>query len=184
MRIVTKIEKLRSASEEVNPGEIGRLNVQLVDPMKKILKKVGGLGLAAIQIGYARQLFIMTNNEGEVFPVYNPKIVDQYDKVRVDREACLSIPKKTFNTMRCKYVEVEWIDEHKKSRKTLFQGSEAVVFQHECDHLMGVLVSDRQLKPTTRKGPKIGRNSLCYCGSGKKYKKCCLNKDEAHQYDI
>ena len=52
---------------------------------------------------------------------------------------------------------------------------EAICIQHEIDHLMGNTIHDRENKPkpiVTKKS--IGRNEPCYCGSGKKYKRCCL----------
>jgi len=51
---------------------------------------------------------------------------------------------------------------------------ETVCIQHEIDHLNGVTIMDRQVINTITAENKIGRNDPCYCGSGKKYKKCCL----------
>ena len=42
------------------------------------------------------------------------------------------------------------------------------------DHLNGVTIMDRQMVTTITKEKTIGRNDPCFCGSGKKYKKCCL----------
>ena len=44
---------------------------------------------------------------------------------------------------------------------------DAIVLQHEIDHLDGILISDREYHAV-----KVGRNDLCPCGSGKKYKAC------------
>jgi len=51
-------------------------------------------------------------------------------------------------------------------------GLEAVMVQHEIDHMNGMLCFDRGHKNKD----KVGRNSLCPCGSGEKYKKCCIDK--------
>ncbi|MCG6939530.1 MAG: SEC-C domain-containing protein [Gammaproteobacteria bacterium] len=48
----------------------------------------------------------------------------------------------------------------------------------ELDHLLGNSLNFQYHEPYQRETPKIGRNDPCYCGSGKKYKKCCLNKDQ------
>ena len=53
---------------------------------------------------------------------------------------------------------------------------EAVCVQHEIDHLNGVVCMDRKIDTTYRAEKKPGRNEPCYCGSGKKYKKCCIGK--------
>ena len=53
---------------------------------------------------------------------------------------------------------------------------ESVCVQHEIDHLNGMRILDRAMELTIRRDkPKIGRNEPCPCGSGKKYKKCCIN---------
>jgi len=54
---------------------------------------------------------------------------------------------------------------------------EAICVQHEIDHLNGITIHDREnkSKPIISE-KKIGRNDPCPCGSGKKYKKCCLKK--------
>ena len=50
------------------------------------------------------------------------------------------------------------------------KGFDSIAVQHEVDHLNGILIEDRRhIVPQ-----KVGRNELCPCGSGKKYKKCCL----------
>jgi len=53
---------------------------------------------------------------------------------------------------------------------------ESVCVQHEIDHLNGVVCMDRKIDTTYRAEKKPGRNEPCYCGSGKKYKKCCIGK--------
>jgi uncharacterized protein YchJ len=53
---------------------------------------------------------------------------------------------------------------------------ESVCVQHEIDQLNGMRILDRAQQLTIRREtPKIGRNEPCHCGSGKKYKKCCIN---------
>ena len=51
---------------------------------------------------------------------------------------------------------------------------ECICVQHEIDHLNGVVCMDRKVNTTIVKDAKVGRNEPCPCGSGKKYKKCCL----------
>ena len=176
--IVTDIEKLREKSSEINLGQINHLNSSLVLEMKELLERSNGVGLSAIQVGVAQRLFIMKTNRGEVLTIFNPKIIDKYDEITVPGEGCLSLPGKRVNTRRYKYIEAEW-NENRKIRHGVFLDMEAVIFQHEHNHLSGILMTDRQVQ-----GQKVGRNAPCPCGSGKKYKKCCLGKDETESFSI
>ena len=177
-QIVTDIEKLREKSSEVNLGQINRLNYSLVLEMKELLEKSRGVGLSAIQVGVAQRFFIMKTNRDEILTIFNPKIIDKYDEITVPGEGCLSLPGKRVNTRRYKYIEAEW-NENRQTRRGVFRDMEAVIFQHEYDHLDGILMTDRQAQ-----GQKVGRNSPCPCGSGKKYKKCCLDKETAESFGI
>ena len=51
---------------------------------------------------------------------------------------------------------------------------ESICVQHEIDHLNGLTIMDRENKPQPIMSEKVGRNEPCPCGSGKKYKKCCM----------
>ena len=51
---------------------------------------------------------------------------------------------------------------------------ESICVQHEIDHLNGITIHDRKRETTVKVEKKVGRNDPCSCGSGKKYKKCCL----------
>lgn len=168
--IIICISCLRKKSEEINIGSINRLNVTLVEEMKRVLEtEKNGVGLSAIQLGYPKRIFIMKTNRGKLLVVYNPKILDKYDPIIFYNEGCLSLPDVSVNTERYQYVEAEYYGEDKQKHKVLFEKNEAVIFQHEYDHGEGILIIDR-------KYCKIGRNELCpYClkeGIMIKYKKC------------
>ena len=68
--------------------------------------------------------------------------------------------------------KVKFRDENFEERTVMAENIEAIVFQHEIDHLNGVLYKDRVQKPY-RAEPVQGRNEPCACNSGKKFKKCC-----------
>jgi peptide deformylase len=186
MKIITDIDILRQKSKDVGVGSIPRLNITLVRNLKNTLKRYGGLGLGAIQIGTPLRAFIITNNAGKIITCYNPVIREVYDEIIFPDEGCLSLPNIRVNTKRYKYCEVEYYDEHKQFKRMVMQDLEAVEFLHEVDHLEGMLIIDRQVKskPIVRVTSKIGRNDKCPCGSGKKYKKCCLLKQEAEHFNI
>ena len=137
--------------------------------------ETGAYAVAAPQIGILSQAFVAKlpgKDELEFF--CNPVITDQYDEFVFPNEGCLSFPGKTKNTKRFKYVVMEYLDENFEQKKVIGSDIEAIIFQHEVDHLNGILYFDMKIDTTVRNETKIGRNEPCPCGSGKKYKKCCL----------
>ena len=179
-------KKLREVS--VEEGNI------IATELFQILNKRGdGIGLAANQVGIDAQVAVV--NVIEPLVLINPKIKEQWDEVDY-YEGCLSYPKRGLHTKRYKNIiikteqeESEWyfsgVETGKEVKGTWEEDGkkqdqeqrllEAICVQHEIDHLMGNTIHDRENKPkpiVTKKS--IGRNEPCYCGSGKKYKRCCL----------
>ena len=162
----------------------------------QILNQRGdGIGLAANQVGIDAQVAVV--NVIEPLVLINPKII--HKEFPIDYfEGCLSYPKKGNPTTRYRDVIIQtaqsesgwyfsgvestqeakgsWEQDNKKEdqEKRLL---EAICVQHEIDHLNGITIHDREnkSKPIISE-KKIGRNDPCPCGSGKKYKKCCLKK--------
>jgi len=140
-----------------------------------------GVGLSAIQIGepicasilvYPKDL-VQEGAEGvEVKHLLNPRIVKKDNYFKFHGERCLSFPDNEANTWRYKEIEIE--DEI--NGKLKYKGLMAVAVQHELDHFAGKIVPDMKIKPITNEAKKVGRNDPCSCGSGKKFKKCCINK--------
>ena len=144
----------------------------------QILNKRGdGIGLAANQVGIDAAVAVV--NVKEPIVLINPKIVSKEEEIRY-YEGCLSYPKKGCHTKRYKIVEVK-VDNY-ESNLTFGAGDtevdllESVCVQHEIDHLNGMRILDRVVDTTYRAEKKPGRNEPCHCGSGKKYKKCCIGK--------
>lgn len=188
IHVVKDIQKLRQKSLETDLKEIKILGVY--DKLKHVLQREKGLGLSAVQIGIPIRMFIMKLNNGNLLTVINPEITNQYEKKTFIKEGCLSFPNKRVNTLRYNYTHAEYTDLDGIRKKAILTGLESVIFQHECDHLNGVLFFDRRglvssttaVNTSSRK--KIGRNTPCPCGSGKKYKRCCLKRDEDKVYDV
>jgi len=151
---------------------------EIATKLFQILNKRGdGIGLAANQVGIDAAVAVV--NVKEPIVLINPKIVRKEEEVRY-YEGCLSFPKKGCHTKRYKTIEVK-VD-NIESNMTFGAGDtdtdllESVCVQHEIDHLNGMRILDRAQQLTIRREkPKIGRNEPCHCGSGKKYKKCCIN---------
>jgi len=140
-------------------------------------KRKDGIGLAANQVGIDASVAVL--NVREPIVLINPKIVRKEEETRY-YEGCLSFPKKGCHTKRYKVIEVK--TDNNEGNMTFGAGDteldllESVCVQHEIDHLNGMRILDRAQQLTIRREkPKIGRNELCHCGSGKKYKKCCIS---------
>jgi peptide deformylase len=119
---------------------------KLVDDMIETAISVDAMGLAAPQIGISKKLFIVrkdkTTKEFEVF--VNPVIVIQKDKVTHHGEGCLSVPGQSFGVKRCKSVTLDAYDRNGKPRLAKSRTKiQAFAFQHEMDHLNGILVYEK-----------------------------------------
>ena len=157
-------------------------------------KRKDGIGLAANQVGIDAQVAVV--NVREPLILINPKYVSKGDEIPY-YEGCLSFKGKGVNTKRFRDViikteqsESHWYfsgvehiiegkgswEEQVESKKqdTELRLLESICVQHEIDHLNGVTINDRKFITTIVNNNKVGRNDPCHCGSGKKYKKCCL----------
>lgn len=111
-----------------------------VDPMTKLLKEAGGLGLAANQVGLDIPLFILKLGK-EYQPCYRPRILKDSGKYYDAVEACLSFPGAALMVPRHTWVEVDFIAKPNNQRLSMtLHGIEARAFQHEFDHLNGITI--------------------------------------------
>ena len=112
---------------------------QLLDDMTETLRKSGGVGLAAPQVGILRRAFIMILEEdGEVIEAVNPEIVKTSGKVR-DIEGCLSVPQRWGYVTRPKAVTLRAFDRHGEQYELKLKDLGARCACHETDHLDGHL---------------------------------------------
>jgi peptide deformylase len=111
-----------------------------------------GVGLAAPQIGFPYRVILVEAGRNPKRPgqgrfvLFNPVLVESVGR-QFGREGCLSIPEYTGNVPRAAEVLVEGRDEEGKPVRVRATGYEAVVFQHELDHLDGILFLDRITNP-------------------------------------
>jgi len=130
--------------EAVTP-QIRNVIADMVDTMYDEV----GLGLAAPQIGVSLRLMVVAGDEGrEARALINPVITEQGGDVTAE-EGCLSIPGIFAPVKRAEWVRLEAQDPEGKPVAITARGLRARVFQHEMDHLDGVLFIDR-LDPVTR----------------------------------
>lgn len=113
-----------------------------------------GVGIAAPQVGINRRIVAVQrfDKEGEPFEVYpNIRIVWASDSVALGPEGCLSVPDRRGEVKRSQEIVIEYADMKAASsaKETIpivrdtISGFTAVIFQHEVDHLEGVLYIDR-----------------------------------------
>lgn len=124
----------------------------LIEDMFETLYAAPGLGLAAPQVGASIQLFVydmgIREGEHERKIIINPTIVEQEGEV-MEEEGCLSIPDYREVVRRAARVLLKGFDQHGQEIALEAKGLEARLFQHELDHLNGVLMFDR-LSPLKR----------------------------------
>jgi peptide deformylase len=137
---------LKQRAREVD--DIDDALVRLVDAMYTTMYDASGVGLAAPQVGVQRRIFTYDVGEGPEVLV-NPEIVDSSGEWTFE-EGCLSIPGLSFEIVRPQYVSLRGIDLDGNEKMIEADEYLARVFQHELDHLDGILMLDR-VEPDVRK---------------------------------
>ncbi|MFP4377703.1 MAG: peptide deformylase [Spirochaetales bacterium] len=136
---------LRENSEKVADidGEINELALAMVEKMHE----ARGIGLAGVQIGQLKRLFV-THVEGDKPRVFiNPSIIETSMETSDYEEGCLSIPAVYADVTRPAAVKVQAWNERGRPFNLDAEGLLARVIQHELDHLNGVLFLDYLKEP-------------------------------------
>jgi|SRR5687767_1186205 len=128
----------------------------LIDDMIETMREAPGVGLAAPQVNVSERLIVVEyaeeeDEEGEdqpekpkkLFAVINPEIVKSSAEMIMGVEGCLSIPNLVGEVERHAAVQVKGLNRHGKPMKIKVDGWLARIFQHEIDHLNGILFPDR-----------------------------------------
>jgi peptide deformylase len=140
---------LRTKSEDVVPDSIDAVLLNLI---KRLYTTVNdsltrGVGIAAPQVGILKNIIWVQRYDkpGNPFEVYfNPKII-QYTKKKLSWvEGCLSVPgKKDTTTTRSFAILLDYLKPDKSRKTEMIEGFTAIIFQHEIDHLNGIIYLDR-----------------------------------------
>lgn len=139
------ILKKKSKEIEVIDDKIKQLGQDMLDTMYKN----DGIGLAACQVGMLKRMIVYdiryieedAKKEGHI--LINPKITSRSKAMIEVEEGCLSFPDLYKNVVRHEKVTVEYTDIDGKKKKINAKDIEAVVLQHEIDHLDGIVFLDR-----------------------------------------
>jgi len=135
---------LQARSAEIK--NIDERVVGLADNMADTMYAAPGVGLAAPQIGVAERLIVVDvrppEGEKELITLINPVIIEAEGRV-LEEEGCLSVPGIREKVARAERVLVRGLDLKERQREIEAEGLLAVAFQHEIDHLDGILFIDR-----------------------------------------
>lgn len=125
----------------------GSLAEEVIKDLGETMLAREGLGLAAPQIGHALAIAVIgipnaDNKVTEYFPIINPRII-RFSGRELDYEECLSLPGVSLMVPRWTTITVKFQDINGRVQREKLIGFEARVWQHEIDHLNGILITDR-----------------------------------------
>jgi len=128
----------------------------LIDDMIETMREAPGVGLAAPQVGVSQRVIVVEYAEPEeveegqepmevepkLYAMLNPEIVKASPETVMGVEGCLSVPVLVGEVERAEEVRIRGLNRHGQPMKLKVDGWLARIFQHEIDHLNGVLFTD------------------------------------------
>ena len=154
---VRRILAIGDPSLRVRAGEVTRHDIslpatqELIDDLIDTMRHANGSGIAATQIGEPVRIMVMEVDNNPRYPykppipltvAINPEYENLDDRTVVINEGCLSVPLRGELERHVK-LRVRYTDRHGTDHERVLRGLTAGTWQHECDHLDGVLVVDR-----------------------------------------
>ncbi len=133
---------LRKKSEQVELSHINDELKKTLEEMVTLMRKANGVGLAANQINIGKRFFVL-EIEGTVKKVINPEIVEASEEMVEYEEGCLSIPGIYKKVVRPEKIKVKYLNENGEEKVEELEEMWSRAFQHEYDHLEGILFTDR-----------------------------------------
>jgi len=150
---------LREQAVSVGAQELRSAEVQqLIDDLIETMRCAGGAGLAATQVSVPRRIAVIEVDDNPRYPykpqvpltvIVNPTIEPLSEQKLLINEGCLSVPDLRGDLERFLEVSVRFFDRAGERRELVARGLTAGTFQHEVDHLDGVLFLDRVSDPRT-----------------------------------
>lgn len=147
--VIAPDERLITRASEVT--DINDKIKELVNNMFETMYDAEGLGLAAVQIGVMKRVFVMDVQPEKAedgpagyestgkFCMINPEITELSDEQVILKEGCLSIPEQSHEIKRPKYLTVKYKNLNNEEQMLKASGWLARCIQHELDHLNGIL---------------------------------------------
>ncbi|MEI7558265.1 MAG: peptide deformylase [bacterium] len=151
---------LRNISEEIQ--EITQDLIVFCHKLIVQMYQNKGVGLAAPQVGENIRVIATSQREkkktkdrflGETIMI-NPKIIEKSKEIILWEEACISLPNSTGMVKRHHGITVEFLDLKGKKQTKKYKEFNAVIIQHEIDHLDGILFMDKAIKIAEKKKSK------------------------------
>lgn len=162
---------LRERMPELDVSQISSYEIQnIIKCMKKTMVGHNGIGLSANQCGIKLRLFTIGTQDFQTVCI-NPRIADKEGEPIKMREGCLSFPGLFLNIPRYQKILAEYENENGQTVSTWMEGITAQVYQHELDHMNGIvytehvkplalrMAKDKQVKLIKRVKKTMGKNS-------------------------
>lgn len=148
---------LAARANEIDVEKISSPEVQgYIDDMIDTMRDANGAGIAANQIGLPHRMFVIEIKDNPRYPykpkvpltvVINPQIKFLSDETFVSNEGCLSVPQIRANVDRYVQIAVSYFDREGRKVEQTIKGYSACTWQHEYDHLDGLLFPHRVTDP-------------------------------------
>lgn len=134
--------------------EINKSLQTLIDDMIETMRQAPGVGLAAPQVNISERVIVVEYEENDeveespkkLYVLINPEITAASDEKEMGIEACLSIPGLAGDVERHSEIQLKGLNRHGKPTRLKAHGWLARIFQHEIDHLDGIVFTDRAVK--------------------------------------
>ena len=162
---------LRERMPDLNLLEIDTTQLKsIIESLKKTMVESKGIGLSANQCGLKLRLFVIGTEDFQTVCI-NPRIADKEGERIKMREGCLSFPGLFLNIPRYQKILAEYENENGQTVSTWMEGITAQVYQHELDHMNGIvytehvkplalrMAKDKQVKLIKRVKKTMGKNS-------------------------
>jgi len=123
---------------------------EFTDNMFETMKNYGGIGLSANQVGMPYRMFVMGDHpnieKGKKWVCINPKITNVTKELIRYKEGCLTFPYLFLDVERPRAVSVVYYDENMKKVEENLTGMSARIYQHEFDHMQGIVFTEKTSK--------------------------------------
>lgn len=130
------LRKISKPVPEITPNVL-----KLIRNMLETMYEYNGVGLAAPQVGVLKRIIVVDIGEGPI-ALINPEILERSGS-QTGEEGCLSCPDMWGDVERAKYIKIKGISPEGKEVIIEAEDYLARAFQHECDHLDGILFIDK-----------------------------------------
>ena len=167
--IIKEVKKLREKVTEDWSFENSKQNTkELAKELVDAMWKNSGLGISANQLGHSYRVFAMRGaTKDESIICFNPEIKDFSPELNTMEEGCLSLPDVFARVVRPAHVAISYLNQDGEEEGQLASGMTARVFQHELDHLDGILFVDRLSKLSRERAFEKARKIKKFRARGK-----------------